>query len=248
MMRSRLVRVAAAIAASVVMSSTAHAAPPSGGAVGDPVDGGAVVVVKAAEQDRPIIDGTGSTAFTLRLPTGASCPGDSAHDDWRIQTFIVPVGDDPGELTYDLIAPKGDGRYALYGVDTDPYMQQLTLPNPEPGGSGLIPAIEPLSFAIFPPGTLPAGRYRIGVACTYFRETAIFWDTQIDVTDDSSDLPAQLAWRVVDTSAVVPTSGTGQGSSTMLAIGAAVVVIGGLLMFRRRLVPSRSSTTTKETS
>jgi hypothetical protein len=216
-------------------------APAPGGEVGSPVDGGDAVIVVPAEQDRPILEGTGSTQFNLRLPNDASCPGDSANDDWRIQSFIVPDTDDPGTLSYDLTAPKGDGRYALYKANTDVYTQQLTLPNAAAGERGKIPTVGPLSFAVFPPGTLAPGRYRIGIACTYFRETAVFWDTQIDISDDTTDTPAQLAWTVVDSSPVVPPTDGGGTSPAMLVIAGGVVLVGSLLIVRRRLTSSRTS-------
>lgn len=230
------------LAAIVTSASPSYAQ----GTTDEPVDGGAIAVVDSDDTTRGLTTGTGSTVFTLQPPDGASCPGDSAHDQWRVQSFIVPVGDDPAALTYELIAPAGDGRYALYQQNTDPYTQVLTIANETAGQPGQVAPVPALSFAVFPPGTLPPGRYRMGLACTYFRETAVFWDTEVDVIADPSDEPARLGWTVVGASVI---DSTGSGSNTaaapgLVALGAfvALVAVAGLLVAvrtRRRKAPSK---------
>src|SRR5262245_9642793 len=55
-----------------------------------PVDAGDVVVVDAIDNSSELTGGGSAVPFTLRLPDGATCPGDSAHDQWRVQSFLIP--------------------------------------------------------------------------------------------------------------------------------------------------------------
>ena len=73
--------------------------------------------VQANNRLRPFTEGTHESAFSLRLPRGATCPGDSMNDDWRVQSFVVPSTDDPGALRYMVTGPEGpenDARVAIY--------------------------------------------------------------------------------------------------------------------------------------
>ena len=201
-----------------------------------PVDRGDVVIVDQYRE--ALTDGSGGTTFGLELPAGASCPGDSRNDQWRVQTFIVPAEVDPGTLTYNSIGPEGSGRYALYDLDTNPVSDVLTSPNGAPGLPGLIVGLRSMSFEIFPPGTLPDGVYRVGVACTYFRDTASFWDTTIEVTRDPNDLPAELRWEVGSpptgaTSGIPDDRSSGAGSFGIIVLALAAV-IAAVLYFGRR--------------
>lgn len=181
--------------------------------VDDPVDLGQAAIV--SEKREVLSGGDGNTVLGFRLPSGASCPGDSEHDQWRVQTFIVPADVDPGTLTYDSVGPVGEGLYALYGIDTNPQVHGLTAPNGGAGLPGLIVGLRSMSFEVFPPGTLTDGTYRIGVACTYFRETASYWDTQIEITRDPENKPAEISWRAVSS----PESRTEAGESEALSSG-----------------------------
>jgi len=58
------------------------------------------------------LNGNSSTSFTLRLPSGAACGGDSAHDGYRVQSYIVPSGIDPSTLTFNSSGPVPAGRGA----------------------------------------------------------------------------------------------------------------------------------------
>lgn len=160
-------------------------------------DVGDVAVVEADDLLEELQSGEIDTAFTLRLPEGASCPGDSANDQWKVQSFIVPSADDPSTLVFDgVIKPSEDDQWSLFGVDTVPFIGANTAENPEPGRPGLIVGIPPFDFQVFTPEMLPAGTYRLGIACTYFAEPpARYWDTEIVVTR-SAESPDELTWRL----------------------------------------------------
>lgn len=231
------IRVAAAIGLFGV-ALVANSPTSSAQTVDDPVDLGEATIVSEKREALP--DGDGNTVFGLRLPSGASCPGDSEHDQWRVQTFIVPVDVDPGALTYDSVGPVGEGLYALYGIDTNPQVHGLTAPNGGSGLPGLIVGLRSMSFEVFPPGTLVEGTYRIGVVCTYFRETASYWEAAIEVTRDPENKPAEISWRAVsspesptEAAESEPTS-AGSGSRAGVLVAAAGVAVFAAAYLARR--------------
>lgn len=205
--------------------------------VGDPVRAGDATIVDAYNQSKTLDHGSGKTTFSIRLPDGAACPGDSRNDQWRVQTFILPSGEDPIAVRYGPIGPEpvGNGRYAMFGVDTIPYVHQLTRQNLSAGQPGVIAPLPPFSLAVVAGEQIPTGRYRLGVACTYFGETAVYWDTEVDLVDTGGGAPGKLTWHLPG---VVPsTSGSDGGVSPWIVVSAlggvpAMVIIG--LVARRR--------------
>lgn len=202
---------------------------------------GPVAIVDATAARRSLSSGDSTTVFSLLLPSGASCPGDSANDDWRVQSFVVPAGVDPATLRYRGVKPEGEGRFTLHLPDTAAFVHVLTGPNPRPGEPGLILALPAFTFRMFPPGTLPTGDYRIGIACTRFGETARYWDTTISVTADPSVQPGEFRWAVADPVGGAILRGPGaerSGGSGQLAI--VFVLVASLavvyVLLRRRRV------------
>ena len=183
-------------------------------------------------------EGDSASIFTLQLPAGASCPGDSAHDDWRIQSFLIPAAVDPGELRYGNLRPDGDGLYSLRGADTAPYVQVLTGQNSGPGQPGIIPSIAPLSLAQFTSDMLPTGRYRMGIACSLLGETATYWDVEIYIESSSSGQPGGFTWSVGPSS--VGQSAPQSNSSVWLlaAVGVAAIGLVTVLLRRRSARPA----------
>ena len=119
-----------------------------------------------------------------------------------------------------MAGPTGPRQYALYEVNSSPLTDAILVPNLEPGQPGLIPPIPPLSFEVFPPGEL-AGTYRIGIACTFYREPATYWDTEIVVTAEQNNDPGQFTWRTT----VRPAASTDTGSPTSLVAMLAVLAV-----------------------
>ena len=58
-------------------------------------------IVVGGSDDETVARGGSATEFSLALPDGAACPGDSATGNWRVQSFLVPAADDPGTFTYE---------------------------------------------------------------------------------------------------------------------------------------------------
>lgn len=212
-------------------------------AVADGERAGPVTVITT--DGSPLQHGGSDTSFTFGLPPDAACPGDSADDGYRIQSFIVPDGVDPAGLTYESTKPAGDGNWALYAVTSDPYVQGLTSVAEQRGDPGLIDGLPAFDFAVFPPGTLAEGSNRLGIACTLYNETVRYWDAEIVLTDTPEDTPAQLTW-------VIPGAPSGSAASFPTArfvVGGVVVVllvIGGAIVLARRR--RTSNLRVKETS
>ncbi len=239
-LRRRLVAAAIGVTVACFAGSGVHAT------VEQPVDAGEVQMIDANDPSNVLIEGDSNTEFVFRLPDGASCPGDSANDDWRVQSFITPATDDPGTLTYGVIWPDGEGRFAVYGVDTRPYTHAMTGQNDVAGQPGLILTPPPMTFGVFPAGTLPESRYRIGLACTYFRETARYWDIELILTEDPEVQPGEFSWRV----AGVPQQADAGASSDaalrwiLTALGAGAVV--AVLLVAKRRIGHRPPALSKE--
>ncbi len=198
-------------------------------------DVGEVVVVDPYKQADALTRGEATTEFSLRLPEGSTCPGDSANDQWRVQSFIIPAQDDPVGIRYGAIGPEpvGPDRYAMFNIDTRPFVHQLLQPNPAAGQPGVISVLPPFSFEVVAGEDIPPGRYRIGVACTFFGDTAQYWDTEIVLDAPASGEGSQLSWRLPSVAAdAVQSSDQGSGRWLVLAGGGLVAAAIGLYVWR----------------
>lgn len=238
------------LASFVVLGLVVVVVPPSVSAtvfrnsVESPVDGGSVTITAPQDASSPMMSGDSNSAFQLVLPEGASCPGDSFHEDWRVQSFIIAAADDPGTLRYGIISPDGEGRRSLYTVTTQPFMHVPLGKSEGAGESGPIVEPDPMTFAVYPAGQFPPGNYRIGLACTEFRETAVFWDAEITLTEASDVQPGGFLWSVVeDPLAGAPGQSNSGGSTSWIPLVAGLlVVVGGVAVLRRRPSATKHST------
>ena len=150
--------------------------------------------------------------------------------------FLVLADVEPGTIPYGADWPRlEDHMYSLYDTITQPVIDVLTVPNVAPGSPGLIDALAPMSFAVFPVGELPPGRYRIGIACTLLYTTATYWDSEIEISADASDAPGQMTWRLAGLSATVPTSPEQSSTVAWIIAIAAGSAVGLVWIVRRRL-------------
>jgi hypothetical protein len=241
-------RAAVVLAVLGFASLTLHDHAVAQGDVSEPIRAGDAEILDIDDPTDALTDGDSNTIFTLGVPGEATCPGDSANDQWRIQSFIVPATDDPGSLTFGPIWPEGDGRYAVYQADTRPYSQVLLGQNDVAGQPGRILATPPLTIGVFPFGTLTAPRYRIGMACTLFGETARYWDTEIVMAEANDVEPGGLSWRLASAPETSPAS-----RSTSFRSWPFIAVIGlagtaALVLTVRRRTANRTPPLVKETS
>lgn len=234
------------MAAVVTPAGVVAVGPPAPSLPDIATDAGDLLVVTGANSRTPLLEGDSNTVFSVALPVGATCPGDSANDDWRIQTFIVPAATDVPALQYGPTRPEGETMYALYTTEGRPYAQVLLGQNAEPGQPGLILDFPPMSFAPFTPDLLPTGRYTIGVACSFYEVGERFWDAQIELTEDRDVTPGERRWRVVDAAtpggtgaAVTSTEASGVPTLAIVLLIVLVTAAGGVsaLLIRRRNQP-----------
>ncbi len=206
-----------------------------GGARAHAADDRAGDVVVVDESGAVATAGGSATAFGLRLPSGASCPGDSADDDYRVEAFLVPEGTDVGSVVYGELAPQVEGGSSLWDTNTNVFDGELTSDAP-PGEPGLIVNLPNFSFAVLYPGELAAGDYRIGIACSLFNETQRYWDTSFVVTADPADQPAAFRWtaepapdadRILASSSspATPSGSSGIGTTGVLLVLLVLLVL-----------------------
>lgn len=158
-----------------------------------------------SQSGRSIDGGAADTAFSLQLPAGAACSGDSTSGGYRVQSFMVSDSVDPSTLTFGANGPQpptvGDGlRQPLYGLSTKSFVNAATNLADEPGGEGAIINIPDFHFGVFRPGELPPGRYHVGIACTKGPASAEqldrYWVTALEVSGAAAGAaPAGLTWR-----------------------------------------------------
>ena len=193
-------------------------------------DSSSVVVVAGdgPNAGKQIADGKGSTSFSFVLQGKSECQGDSAEGNYRIQSFIVPQTVDPKTLTFESTKPAGEGNWALYDVNTRPYVQDLTSVAGAPDKPGRIDSIPQLSFAVFPPGTLAPGLYKMGIACSLMNDATRIWETTIEISEDTSDSPANIRWTVIG-------GVTAEGESkpvALLALGLVALALAGFISYK----------------
>jgi hypothetical protein len=208
---------------------------------------GDLTLVEADRRGVVMENGGSAAQFSVDLPQGSTCPGDSENDNWRLQTFIVPASVDPGTLEYTGNGPTGFKQYAIYDVFTQAVADQLTVPNDGPGQPGRPTPFPPMSFRVFPPGEIPPGSYRIGVACTWFGATANYWDTEIVIAAEPKDEPAQLTWRL-PSAPPAALSGTKPPSDfpwTTVFLSIAVVSLAAYILISRRAASASHSERTR---
>jgi hypothetical protein len=145
--RRRLLSLSAAAA---VIAAVYVLGGPTVWAASAPIDSGSVTVVDPVVRTTEITNARSATEFSLQLPAGAACPGDSLHDQWRWQTFIIPVADDPGAIVYEVQGPSGPGQWPLFDTKTHPLVDEIVRANAAPDLPGVVPVLDALSFAVFP--------------------------------------------------------------------------------------------------
>jgi hypothetical protein len=222
----------AALGAALVVAATAGPA-----AAGDP---GVVRPVRIhLRTETPIVEGGSTTEFRFDLPDQAVCPGDSANDDYRVNSYMVPVDVDPASVEFSGNGPEpqhygddGEFRMPLFDLETSGVVRHMTANNDRPGQPGRLMEIPWVDFAVYEPGLIPPGTYNVGLACTLAGEVTNAWNATIQVTLDPKDEPAALHWAAVG--GPEPVDGDGGAVGPVAAVGALLAAGGGVRSWRRR--------------
>jgi len=187
---------------------------------------------------KPVDGGGSSTDFAVDLPDDATCPGDSAVDDFRVNTYMVPVDVDPVSLEFAGNGPEpqsyGDYdtfRMPLFDTEGASVAARLTAEADAPGEPGDIVDLPYVNFKVFEPEFIPPGVYDIGIVCGDLSGVTNVWHAEIAVKVDPKDRPAQLRWDVVDQ----PEGPRSSFPFAPLAVGGAGAAL--LILRRRRSTP-----------
>ena len=212
---------ALAVAAAAVVLVVAPAARGLGTSAG-------AATVKSAGNVATLTSGDSSTAFTLALPVGAACAGDSANDAYFLQSYMVPEAVDPATLQFNSNGPVPAGtganlRQPLFDTTGSPYVNKLTLPATPSPGPGVIANIPDFDYALLSPGDIPPGTYNLGIACTKDPPSATqlrtFWNTQMTFTTNAGGGPAQVTWAAAAGQTTTSTTTTVAGTTTTTKVG-----------------------------
>lgn len=124
--------------------------------------------------------GNSATVFTFIPPAGASCTG-GAGAGYRWQTYMVSNAVTSSALTFAAgpVAIAGQVVLPLYDGSGTPIINK----NPASSPVGLINGIPTMSFSAITAGTIPAGDYKIGFACSLAGviENGKFWEQTITI-------------------------------------------------------------------
>jgi len=206
---------------------------------------GPAIITDAAHA--PLNSGGSQTTFSITLPTGAACSGDTATSRYHVYGYIVPSSQDVGALTWDANGPvlpagepvgtPGGDFYSLYNTDTSPYAGNATAIT-----TGQVVQPGQMNYAFFNTdgsgGLIPLpvpGTYNVGVACvTPAGTTDNYWNVQESFVANSGD-PNGEVWSVVPGN-VVPES-----PLTVALPITAIAIIGAGVFFARRRHASASA-------
>jgi hypothetical protein len=186
------------------------------------VIGTAVLAAPGATASSPLPSGASSTPFTVALPPRAACPGDTAHDGYRVFSYLVPKGTDLSSVTFVDDPSTGyglvDGARYYGAVNTAIHTGQIIgIPNDFEWGA-LVRHV-PLSDLL---DGRNHGVWETGLACADARGTlSDAWNTQVTFVARSGD-PDGFAWttglgRVADSSTAG--AGTAGGGSAVPVSG-----------------------------
>jgi len=251
-MSRRSSNTALALASAVLLAAALITSLPqvasASGEVGPAVDLGDVGIVKSDDPDSLVRSGKAATEFRVLLPAGATCPGDSATGQWRIQTFMVPDGADVGSLTYAGAGPTGENQFPLYTGDA---AQRSWTNKVLPANTGTdpatpVPALPIFSFAAVSVVKVAEGPYRIGVACTLFGATAQYWDARIEVSGSALGNQSAFRWSVLDLAPPPPSSGPSPWLIAAVALFGLLVAAAIVVALMRARTSSQKALSRKE--
>lgn len=207
--------------------------PTSAGA--DVTAGTAVITVAAALT--PLNSGGSATPYGVLLPSGASCPGDTAHDGYHVYSYLVPSGVSPTAVSFKTGDPSKYYGYISYGsyygaVNTAEDTGEIVGIPPEFTWSRLTPA------DLFPHGTKTA-TWDGGIACANTDGVVTnYWNSEIVFAASATD-PGGFTWKVVHPPSASSNLGVWLGVIFLgVAVGLGVIVIVLGRRHRRGVTPS----------
>jgi hypothetical protein len=213
---STVLAVAGGVGAAVLLGAAALAAPsPAGAAV---VTGNEAIVQPGTLT--PLRSGGSSTPYGIALPNGAACPGDTAHDQYRVYSYLIPAG-----VNLESVSYKGDLPHRWYGfIAYGAYFGAINTAE----GTGQIIGIPPaFTFSRLTPSelfnsqTTSSATWEGGIACVNTHGVVTdAWNTQFRFVRDATD-PGGFRWTAEDAGSISSSS----GGKSWLWIGVALVAL-----------------------
>jgi hypothetical protein len=192
------VRTAAALVVAVLAVVATVSSLGAGQAVASTLNG--VATVADPGTTTPLLSGGSDTQFTLALPAGAACTGDTASHGYHIYSYLVQKGTDLSTVTFNQHPSQGFGLFdstgSYYGpVNTAVTTGQIpTLPNNFEWGP-FVAAHSVLSQFLYTGGT--SGVWEGGLVCANTSGVVTDnWNTEITFTASGSD-PNGFVWSAV---------------------------------------------------
>lgn len=166
-------------------------APTTAGA--DEVAGTAVIT--HPYQSTPLDSGGSATEYGVTLPTGAKCPGDTAHKGYRVYSYLVPKG-----VSLSTVGFTGAFPQKYYGYVAEGVFYGATNTDED---SGMVPTLPPaFTWSRLTPGELfvngeKSAVWEGGFVCANEQgQVSNYWNSEIEFTASSSD-PGGFTWRVL---------------------------------------------------
>jgi hypothetical protein len=171
--------------------------------------------------------GGSSTPFSLLLPKGAACPGDTATHQFHVDSYVLPASVSPSSVHFRAGWPIGARPLDVSGAG--PYFAQSTFRD-----SARVPAPPVFTWARYARLSLiKSGTYNIGIMCSDANDDpTTYWNTRVDFRADATD-PHHLRW-VVAGADVPHRSASNLGLIAGLAIAGCVLVALAVLTVRMR--------------
>lgn len=195
------------------------------------------------------IDGSGlrdaalDTAFNLAVAAGGHCSG-NASSGFVVRSYFIGSGVtlssvDFGALGLPLPA-SGTGSGTTFVSALPNVSGAAFFVNPGSSSPFLVTGLPQLSmYRMVNRATIPAGAYRIGVACvgpTNFVDGANFWDTAITISNQSA---SSLTWGLNTT-----TTSTTSTSTTSTTSTTTTTIVGGSTTSTTSTIVGGTTTTT----
>jgi hypothetical protein len=192
-------------------------------------------VITQLNQTTPLNSGGSSTEYGVQLPSGAKCPGDSAHDGYRVYSYLIPKG-------VSLTSLRVTGDLPFRGLAGYPYYGYVVADGTYYGGvdtdedTGQVAALPPAftwarltTSDLFADGVKSAV-WEGGIACATADGTVTnYWNSEIEFTASASD-PGGFTWTVLHQ----PASSIDIGRWISIGLVALAIGIGAYALFLRR--------------
>ena len=192
-------------------------------------------VVAEPNSTAPLADGGSLTPFSLILPKGARCPGDTASKSFHVDSYVLPERVKPPDVHFRGGWPYGyEPLEAFVGA---PFFAINTERN-----TGRVLGLPVFSWNRYARLSLvDPGVYNIGIMCSDRNDNpTTYWNTRVRFQTDATD-PHHLRWVAIGSTATTTASGGTSGPAVVaIVLVVAVALVGVVLVARRRAAARRA--------